>query len=123
MHDVVAPAFLSSVFKVPVSDIDKPKIPSVRPRSLFCCRSIVILIQKLLFSATLTRNPAKIASLHLLNPQYIAVQVAGKIGAEDEVAREKYTTPAGLRVSMSFPLLSNNNFSLCVASVQFPFCS
>ncbi|RUS19302.1 hypothetical protein BC937DRAFT_87698 [Endogone sp. FLAS-F59071] len=88
MHDAVAPSFFSSIFKVPVSDIDKPKFPS---------------IQKLLFSATLTRNPAKIASLHLLNPQYVAVQVAGRVGAEEEgTAGEKYTTPAGLRVGDCF---------------------
>ncbi|KAJ3032196.1 UNVERIFIED_CONTAM: ATP-dependent RNA helicase dbp6 [Siphonaria sp. JEL0065] len=33
-------------------------------------------LQKLLFSATLTRNPEKIASLHLTNPSYIAVSSA-----------------------------------------------
>ncbi|RKP06567.1 P-loop containing nucleoside triphosphate hydrolase protein, partial [Thamnocephalis sphaerospora] len=40
--------------------------------------------QKLLFSATLTRNPAKIASLRLVNPVYVAVQAAEGTGRETE---------------------------------------
>ncbi|KAI8058526.1 P-loop containing nucleoside triphosphate hydrolase protein [Syncephalis plumigaleata] len=47
--------------------------------------------QKLLFSATLTRNPEKIASLRLVNPSYIAVQSSLDKGAE------RYTTPATLK--------------------------
>jgi ATP-dependent RNA helicase DDX51/DBP6 len=38
-------------------------------------------LQKLLFSATLTRNPEKIASLHLHNPVYIAVSTPPTTGA------------------------------------------
>lgn len=75
---------------MPESDVEDPKALSV---------------QKLLFSATLTRNPAKIASLQLSDPQYVAVQDGGNEDGED---KQKYTTPAGLTVSPSFliPLLS-----------------
>lgn len=45
-------------------------------------------VQKLLFSATLTRNPSKIASLHLFNPTYICV-------AEEDLER-RYVTPTTL---------------------------
>ncbi|RKP27985.1 P-loop containing nucleoside triphosphate hydrolase protein [Syncephalis pseudoplumigaleata] len=47
--------------------------------------------QKLLFSATLTRNPEKIASLRLVNPSYIAVQASLDQGAE------RYMTPTTLK--------------------------
>ncbi|KAI9594720.1 P-loop containing nucleoside triphosphate hydrolase protein [Syncephalis fuscata] len=47
--------------------------------------------QKLLFSATLTRNPEKIASLRLVNPSYIAVQ------SSHEKNSERYITPATLK--------------------------
>ncbi|KAJ3043007.1 ATP-dependent RNA helicase dbp6 [Rhizophlyctis rosea] len=55
-------------------------------------------LQKLLFSATLTRNPSKIASLHLHHPVYIAV--AGGEGEEggDETAR--YVAPSTLTEHM-----------------------
>ncbi|KAF9914978.1 ATP-dependent RNA helicase dbp6 [Lobosporangium transversale] len=77
IHDAIAPAFLPSFFRLPESDVEDPKALSV---------------QKLLFSATLTRNPAKIASLQLSDPQYVAVQEGGLDGDE----KQKYTTPAGL---------------------------
>lgn len=83
IHDAVAPGFLSSFFDVPESDVEDPKALSV---------------QKLLFSATLTRNPAKIASLQLSDPQYVAVQEVGEDGEE----KQKYTTPAGLTVRELF---------------------
>ncbi|KAF9130118.1 ATP-dependent RNA helicase dbp6, partial [Mortierella sp. GBA39] len=57
IHDAIAPGFLASFFQLPESDVEDPKALSV---------------QKLLFSATLTRNPAKIASLQLSDPQYVA---------------------------------------------------
>ena len=79
IHDAIAPGFLSSFFNLPESDVEDPKALSV---------------QKLLFSATLTRNPAKIASLQLSDPQYVAVQEVGEDGEE----KQKYTTPAGLTV-------------------------
>ncbi|KAF9113661.1 ATP-dependent RNA helicase dbp6 [Mortierella sp. AM989] len=80
-HDAIAPGFLSSYFKLPESDVEDPKALSV---------------QKLLFSATLTRNPAKIASLQLSDPQYVAVQEGGPDGDD----KQKYTTPAGLTEHM-----------------------
>lgn len=45
-------------------------------------------LRKLLFSATLTKNPAKLAQIHLNNPVYLAVTVD----------KEKYTVPADLEV-------------------------
>ncbi|KAJ3066710.1 ATP-dependent RNA helicase dbp6 [Podochytrium sp. JEL0797] len=50
-------------------------------------------LQKLLFSATLTRNPEKIASLHLTNPSYIAVSTATSTPAT--VAIDGQDVPAG----------------------------
>ncbi|KAG0337383.1 ATP-dependent RNA helicase dbp6 [Podila horticola] len=82
IHDAIAPGFLSSFFQMPESDVEDPKALSV---------------QKLLFSATLTRNPAKIASLQLSDPQYVAVQDGGNEDGED---KQKYTTPAGLTEHM-----------------------
>ncbi|KAG0362492.1 P-loop containing nucleoside triphosphate hydrolase protein [Gamsiella multidivaricata] len=81
IHDAIAPGFLSSFFQLPESDVEDPKALSV---------------QKLLFSATLTRNPAKIASLQLSDPQYVAVQEGGQDGDD----KQKYTTPAGLTENM-----------------------
>ncbi|ORZ13085.1 P-loop containing nucleoside triphosphate hydrolase protein [Absidia repens] len=78
--DGVAPSFMSSCFDLPTSDIDLPKAPSV---------------QKLLFSATLTKNPGKIAGLHLTDPEYISVQRQG-----DDTNQPQYTTPAGLKEFM-----------------------
>jgi ATP-dependent RNA helicase DDX51/DBP6 len=83
IHDAIAPAYMDSQFDLPVSDLDTPKMPSV---------------QKLLFSATLTKNPAKIAGLHLTNPQYVAVRSGGQIGKDDDGLAEKYTTPDTLKV-------------------------
>ncbi|KAI9281715.1 P-loop containing nucleoside triphosphate hydrolase protein [Umbelopsis sp. AD052] len=85
IHDAIAPSYLESHFELPVSDIDTPKMPCV---------------QKLLFSATLTKNPAKIAGLHLTNPQYVAVRSEGQIGKDDDGSGEKYTTPDTLKEYM-----------------------
>lgn len=69
--------------------------------------------QKLLFSATLSRDPAKIAALHLHRPIYISVEDPPAIDEdgddeekeEEEVDEEmKFTLPAGLSVRL--PLLS-----------------
>lgn len=56
--------------------------------------------QKLLFSATLSRDPAKIDALHLHRPIYISVEDALDPHAEDEgVDSElKFTFPAQLKV-------------------------
>ncbi|KAK3845026.1 MAG: P-loop containing nucleoside triphosphate hydrolase protein, partial [Linnemannia gamsii] len=85
IHDAIAPGFLSSFFQLPESDVEDPKALSV---------------QKLLFSATLTRNPAKIASLQLSDPQYVAVQEGGSGSGQDGEDKAKYTTPAGLTEHM-----------------------
>jgi ATP-dependent RNA helicase DDX51/DBP6 len=58
--------------------------------------------QKLLFSATLTRDPGKIAMLELRNPKYVIVQ--GNVGESKEsnalkVMMEKFAMPETLRVS------------------------
>ena len=60
--------------------------------------------QKLLFSATLSRDPAKIAALHLHRPVYVSVEDALDPHAEDEgVDGElKFTFPASLSESMIF---------------------
>lgn len=60
--------------------------------------------QKLLFSATLTRDPAKIAALQLRDPKYVVVQSPGKEGGVLDVVMEKFTMPATLTVSQ-FPAI------------------
>jgi ATP-dependent RNA helicase DDX51/DBP6 len=61
--------------------------------------------QKLLFSATLTRDPSKIAALNLREPKYFIVQTSKKEAGDDEeynimdVVMEKFTMPASLKVS------------------------
>jgi len=68
--------------------------------------------QKLLFSATLSRDPAKIDALHLHRPVYISVEDALDPHAEDEgVDHElKFTFPAELSVRSIF----------CVRSTRLP---
>ncbi|KAG9295452.1 hypothetical protein G9A89_013481 [Geosiphon pyriformis] len=80
-HDAVASSMMPSFFQLPASDTSDPPTSPV---------------QKLLFSATLTRNPAKIASLHLVEPSYIAIK-----GSNRELHREdKYTFPSSLNEYM-----------------------
>lgn len=60
--------------------------------------------QKLLFSATLTRDPSKIVALNLREPKYFIVQGSTRAHADNEesivdVVMEKYTMPASLKVS------------------------
>ncbi|KAI9280682.1 P-loop containing nucleoside triphosphate hydrolase protein [Sporodiniella umbellata] len=81
MPDAIAPNFLKSHYKLLETDLDIPKVP---------------FIQKLLFSATLTKNPAKIAGLHLNDPEYISVQ-----SGEGRSGQTEYTTPEGLKEYMS----------------------
>ncbi|TFK28167.1 DEAD-domain-containing protein, partial [Coprinopsis marcescibilis] len=60
--------------------------------------------QKLLFSATLTRDPGKIASLDLRNPRYIIVQSGKDRTVESNVAKvmlEKFSVPETLREHMA----------------------
>ncbi|KAI8150173.1 P-loop containing nucleoside triphosphate hydrolase protein [Fennellomyces sp. T-0311] len=79
--DAIAPKFLRSNFDLPRTDIDLAKVPTV---------------QKLLFSATLTKNPAKIAGLHLTEPEYISVQRTNDMDQAPD-----YTTPEGLKEFMT----------------------
>ena len=60
--------------------------------------------QKLLFSATLTRDPSKISALNLRHPKYFVVQSATdnlptKEDAVMDIVMEKFSMPATLTVS------------------------
>ncbi len=57
--------------------------------------------QKLLFSATLTRDPSKIAALNLRDPKYFIIR--GKEGQSEllDVVMEKFSMPETLTVSSS----------------------
>ncbi|KAI8354136.1 P-loop containing nucleoside triphosphate hydrolase protein [Choanephora cucurbitarum] len=79
--DAIAPSFLKTFYHLPSTELDLPKVPS---------------IQKLLFSATLTKNPAKIAGLHLNDPEYISVQ-----NEDGTQVKQEYTTPEGLKEYMT----------------------
>ncbi|CDO77381.1 hypothetical protein BN946_scf184835.g3 [Trametes cinnabarina] len=90
--DALAPAFIHLLRSVPYvrTDFDEKKEPSC---------------QKLLFSATLTRDPAKIAALGLRNPKYIVVQrqkegVASKEEGVLDFVMEKFTMPSTLTEHM-----------------------
>ncbi|RDX57579.1 DEAD-domain-containing protein [Lentinus brumalis] len=91
--DALAPAFLHLLRDVPhvQTDIDEHKESSC---------------QKLLFSATLTRDPAKISALGLRQPKYIVVQSrkttdgASKDEGMLDFVMEKFTMPATLTEHM-----------------------
>lgn len=59
--------------------------------------------QKLLFSATLTRDPGKLASLNLRDPKYFIVQSKTEEGGIDapSLVSEQFTMPSTLTVSRS----------------------
>lgn len=62
--------------------------------------------QKLLFSATLTRDPAKIAALNLTDPQYFIIQDDRDQAAEGGVyAEESFSVPSTLKASCPSPIL------------------
>ncbi|KAF9468213.1 P-loop containing nucleoside triphosphate hydrolase protein [Collybia nuda] len=89
VHDAVAPTFMSLL---PYPDI--PTFPTERKES--SC-------QKLLFSATLTRDPGKIAALDLRDPKYFVIQ--GSKGHEADsgildVVMEKFSMPSTLTERM-----------------------
>ena len=81
-HDGLAPNFLP---RIP-TDYDDPKHSSC---------------QKLLFSATLTRDPSRIAALGLRNPRYFVVQGGAdlneKTTAAEALGMEDFAMPAGLK--------------------------
>ncbi|KAJ7183175.1 DEAD-domain-containing protein [Mycena filopes] len=56
--------------------------------------------QKLLFSATLTRDPGKLAALELRNPKYFVVQETTDTAGVLDVAMDKFTMPATLSEHM-----------------------
>lgn len=85
--DAVAPAWSHT--------LPYPDIPSfITERKEPSC-------QKLLFSATLTRDPSRIAGLELRNPKYFVIQDSKK-GASDagilDVVMEKFSMPSTLMV-------------------------
>ncbi|KAK7454442.1 ATP-dependent RNA helicase dbp6 [Stygiomarasmius scandens] len=84
-HDALAPAFLHL--------LPYPDTPS------FITENKESSCQKLLFSATLTRDPGKIAALDLRNPKYFVVQKDSNDGILD-VVTEKFTMPASLKEHM-----------------------
>ncbi|KAJ7221014.1 P-loop containing nucleoside triphosphate hydrolase protein [Mycena haematopus] len=84
-HDAVAPAFRSLL---PYADI-----PSFTDCKESSC-------QKLLFSATLTRDPGKLAALELRDPKYFVVQERRDGPGVLDVAMDKFTMPATLTEHM-----------------------
>lgn len=54
-------------------------------------------VQKLLFSATLTRDPAKMNALQLRNPHYVSVRDRAE---DDELHVDRFALPAGLHEHM-----------------------
>ncbi|KAJ6570147.1 DEAD-domain-containing protein [Mycena vulgaris] len=85
-HDAVAPAFGTLL---PYADI--PSFVTERKES--SC-------QKLLFSATLTRDPGKLAALELRDPKYFVVQEKSDTPGVLDVAMDKFTMPATLTEHM-----------------------
>lgn len=88
--DALAPAFLHLLRDIPHvhTALDEKKDTSC---------------QKLLFSATLTRDPSKIAALNLRDPKYFIVQSQANTSIDNEdrimnVAMERFTMPATLKV-------------------------
>lgn len=92
--DALAPAFLPLL-------LDLPHVHTVfDERKETSC-------QKLLFSATLTRDPSKIVALDLRDPKYFIVQGQSGNEADHEhnivdVVLEKFTMPATLSVCTPF---------------------
>lgn len=89
--DSVSPAFLPVLREVPYvrTDFDEKREGSC---------------QKLLFSATLTRDPAKISALDLHDPKYFVVQDQSTSNGDQtedvlNIIMDKFTMPATLRVS------------------------
>ncbi|KAF8235791.1 ATP-dependent RNA helicase [Tricholoma matsutake] len=89
VHDAVAPAW-SHILPYP----DIPSFPTEQKEP--SC-------QKLLFSATLTRDPSRIAALELRNPKYFVIQESKKDAFESgvpDVAVEKFSMPPTLTERM-----------------------
>lgn len=91
MPDGIAPIFTPCLpfLAVPVAHIDH--------KTASC--------QKLLFSATLTRDPSKIAALDLRDPKYFIVQGSDIGGSETDilaVVMERFSMPSTLIVRLFF---------------------
>ncbi|KAJ1032443.1 hypothetical protein NDA16_000467 [Ustilago loliicola] len=75
-------------------------------------------VQKLLFSATLTRDPSKIAALGLRNPHYITVQDSHSAGDEESgrpnggQQHERFSLPHSLREHMLVTTSADKPFHL-----------
>ena len=85
--DGLAPSFLDR--------LPQPHFPS------FFLEQKATSCQKLLFSATLTRDPGKISALELRNPKYFIVQGSEKETVDGEVldvVMEKFSMPSTLKV-------------------------
>jgi ATP-dependent RNA helicase DDX51/DBP6 len=85
--DGLAPSFLN-------------RLPHPHFSSFFLERKVSS-CQKLLFSATLTRDPGKISALELRNPKYFIVQGSENetVGGEVlDVVMEKFSMPSTLKV-------------------------
>lgn len=91
--DALAPAYHHLIQGIPHvhTDLDERKESSC---------------QKLLFSATLTRDPSKISALNLRNPKYFVVQstpeeLSTKEDAVMDIVMEKFSMPATLTVGQA----------------------
>ena len=106
IHDALSPAWLplSRSFPTSRTDIEEKKESSC---------------QKLLFSATLTRDPSKIAALNLRNAKYFVVggedQIRGGEGGDGMVG-EAFAFPELLKVCVFHPC-SLSKYWLCSCTV------
>lgn len=81
--------------------------------------------QKLLFSATLTRDPSKIAALHLKNPRYFIVG-AGDSEMQDaetvpaDVTGNSFALPSTLTVGISGHILGDTESSFLLGTHDHP---
>ena len=94
---------VSEGFQFPYPDALSPASLSLSPVHADTEEKPESSCQKLLFSATLTRDPGKIAALELRHPKYFVVQ--NKQGGTSEgvldVVMEKFSFPIGLTVTNS----------------------
>ena len=89
-------------------------------RETSCC-------QKLLFSATLTRDPGKIAALELRDPKYFIIKGAGEdaakgVGVEGvlDVVTDKFSMPSTLSVSSPFfSFLASRSYNMFFPPLLF----
>jgi ATP-dependent RNA helicase DDX51/DBP6 len=76
--------------------------------------------QKLLFSATLTRDPSKIAALDLRDPKYFIIQGSDHGGSETQildVVMEKFSMPSTLIVRIKYlPFTCSIKLIRCLCS-------